>query len=153
MEKVVVDLRAMISLRPATPADFDRLYEIHRAASQEMVAKTWGKWDESWQRDYFRDHFDCTKRQVIELDGQSIGLLDVVIHFDHVFLAAIEIAPEYHGQGIGTALIESSSTKAAALDLPVRLQVLKVNERARRLYERLGFVQTCETKTHFLMHK
>jgi ribosomal protein S18 acetylase RimI-like enzyme len=118
-----------------------------------MVAKTWGQWDEPWQRDYFREHFDCAHRQVIELDQRPIGFLDVVYDAGHVFLAAIEIAPANQRQGIGTALIRDILANAAALRLPVWLQVLRVNDRARALYERLGFVETGETKTHFLMQK
>ena len=118
-----------------------------------MVAKTWGQWDEPWQQDYFREHFDCAHRKVIELDQRPIGFLDVAYHADHVFLAAIEIDPAYQRQGIGTALIRDILANAAALHLPVRLQVLKVNDQARVLYQRLGFVKTGETKTHFLMQK
>jgi hypothetical protein len=62
----------MISLRPATLDDIATLYEIHRAASQEYVAKTWGQWDEPWQQDYFRERFDCAHRKVIELDQRPI---------------------------------------------------------------------------------
>jgi ribosomal protein S18 acetylase RimI-like enzyme len=143
----------MISLRPATLDDIATLYEIHRAASQKNVAKTWGQWDEPWQRDYFHQHFDCAHRQVIELDQRPIGFLDVAYHADQVFLAAIEIDPADQRQGIGTTLIRDILANAAALRLPVRLQVLKVNDRARALYERLGFVETGETKTHFLLQK
>jgi ribosomal protein S18 acetylase RimI-like enzyme len=143
----------MISLIPATPDDLGQLYDIHRAASQDIVAKAWGQWDEPWQREYFREHFDYASRQVIELDQRPIGFLDVVYHADHVFLAAIEIDPAYQRQGIGTALIRDILANAAALRLVVRLQVLKVNERARALYERLGFVETGQTKTHYLMQK
>jgi ribosomal protein S18 acetylase RimI-like enzyme len=145
--------RPGIALRPATLDDITTLYEIHRAASQENVAKTWGQWDEPWQRDYFREHFDCAHRQVIELDQRPIGFLDVAFHADHVFLAAIEIDPAYQRHGIGTALIRDIIANAAALRLPVRLQVLKVNDRARALYQRLGFDETGETETHFLMQK
>jgi ribosomal protein S18 acetylase RimI-like enzyme len=77
----------------------------------------------------------------------------VTYRADDVFLAAIEIDPAYQRQGIGAALIRDIIANAGALRLPVRLQVLKVNERARALYQRLGFVETGETKTHFLMQK
>ena len=34
---------------------------------------------------------------------------------------------------------------------PLRLRVLHRNDRARRLYQRLGFVQIGETDTHYEM--
>jgi ribosomal protein S18 acetylase RimI-like enzyme len=118
-----------------------------------MVVATWGQWDEAWQQDYFRQHFDCSVRQVIHLDDDPIGFLDVAYRADHVFLAAIEIAPEHQCRGFGTSLIRDVLGKATELHLPVRLQVLKVNKRARALYERLGFVETGRTDTHYLMQR
>jgi ribosomal protein S18 acetylase RimI-like enzyme len=143
----------MISLRPATPDDIHRLYEIHRAASRQMVAETWGHWDEAWQQHYFSQHFDCSARQVIQFHSEPIGFLDVTFHADHVFLAGIEIAPEYQCRGFGTALIRDVLAKGSELHLPVRLQVLKVNKRAHALYERLSFVETGHTDTHYLMQR
>jgi ribosomal protein S18 acetylase RimI-like enzyme len=42
---------------------------------------------------------------------------------------------------------------AAASELPVRLQVLKVNSRAVAFYQRLGFRSIGESDTHVLMEK
>jgi RimJ/RimL family protein N-acetyltransferase len=41
--------------------------------------------------------------------------------------------------------------EATETQLPVTLEVLKVNPRAQVLYEKLGFVLTGETETHNLM--
>jgi RimJ/RimL family protein N-acetyltransferase len=43
--------------------------------------------------------------------------------------------------------------EARQLGLPLRLQVMKVNPRARTFYERLGFIHTGETDTHILMER
>jgi len=40
---------------------------------------------------------------------------------------------------------------AKALGKPLRLQVLRANDRARALYERLGFRLIGETENHLLM--
>ncbi|HEX6290535.1 MAG TPA: GNAT family N-acetyltransferase [Herpetosiphonaceae bacterium] len=82
---------------------------------------------------------------VAEVAGQVLGLAGLSVgrgrlrHSGHVFLF---VSQALHGRGIGTRLME------ALLDLAdnwlllrrVELTVFAENERARRLYERLGFV-------------
>jgi ribosomal protein S18 acetylase RimI-like enzyme len=67
-----------------------------------------------------------------------------------IFLSQIELLPAFQGQGIGSQLITDLMDEARQQNLPITLQVLKVNP-AQRLYQRLGFVVTGETATHFLM--
>ena len=139
-----------VSLRLATEDDMEPLGAIHRAAMREHVEKTWG-WDEEWQRTFFRDNFPFGQRQVVEYEGTMVGMLDVVRHDDHLELANIMMAPNYHRMGIGSLLVGRLKDEANKLGVPVKLQVLKVNVDARRLYERLGFEHHDETETHFLM--
>ena len=68
---------------------------------------------------------------------------------DAIFLASIEVAPEFQNQGGATGLISELFREADQSQKPLRLQVLKGN-RARRPYERLGFECVEETKTHFV---
>ena len=69
---------------------------------------------------------------------------------EDVFLRAIEIHPDYQGQGIGTAIIHKIMAEGVLKMKPVFLPVLKVNP-AKRLYERLGFSVVNETPIHFYM--
>jgi ribosomal protein S18 acetylase RimI-like enzyme len=141
-----------ITIRPATRDDVDRLFAIHRAALKSYVDATWG-WDDDWQADYFREHFDTSIRHVICCAADDIGFLDVMAQPDAIILQNIEIDPDYHGRGIGTELIRRVLTDADNNGIPVRLQVLKVNSRARDLYERLGFVPVGQTDTHCQMER
>ena len=116
------------------------------------MAATWG-WDDTVQANFFRQKFDPAKRQVILLDGKPAGVLSVEEQADETFLALIEILPEYQGQGLGTAVIQHVITAALQHGRPVTLRVLKTNHPARRLYERLGFIITEETSTHYYMRR
>jgi ribosomal protein S18 acetylase RimI-like enzyme len=78
-------------------------------------------------------------------------VLDVSRPLGEIFLATIEIAPEWQRQGIGSAVIRNLQAEADSKGLPLRLQVLKANTSARRLYQRLGFQAAGETETHHLM--
>ena len=49
------------------------------------------------------------------------------------------LLPEYQSRGIGSDFIEKLAARADSRQVPIRLTVLRVN-RARRLYERFGFV-------------
>ena len=136
-----------MKLRSATVLDRDRLFEIHRAALGPYVEQTWG-WDEAWQREHFRKHFDLTGLSVIQCDGREVGFMQVARRPDATWLHNIEIEPDYQGRGLGTLLVRALLEDARKRRIPVRLQVLRVNERARWFYERLGFTATGETDTH-----
>lgn len=138
-----------VSLRPATHDDYDFLWWLHCVTMRPSVEATWG-WDEAWQAAYFREHFDPTSRNIIEVDGDAVGVISVERRDDLIFLAAVEIAPAYQHRGIATTLIGGVLDEAGHEGVPVELYVLKVNP-ARRLYERLGFVVIHETETHFIM--
>jgi len=138
-----------ISLRLGTSEDSDFLYDLHRAAMQQYVAQTWG-WDEAWQWNYFQQHFNPAECQIITFEGKDVGVLSVRNRETEVLLKFIEVLPKYQNQGIGTAVIKSVLEEAHHTGQPVGLQVLKVNP-ARSLYERLGFLTTGQTATHYLM--
>jgi ribosomal protein S18 acetylase RimI-like enzyme len=139
-----------VTLRAATFDDADFLFHLHRAAMQTYVAQTWGTWDEEWQLQHFGQHFDPSVCQIIMLHGQDIGVISVVRQVNGIFLSNLELLPAYRGRGIGTDLIKTLLAEAQQNGIALTLQVLKVNP-ARRLYERLGFVISGETATHYQM--
>lgn len=128
----------MYSLRQAADDDYTFLYQLHLAAMKEYVKATWG-WNEKWQREYFERNFDPHNRQIIQIDGQDIGVISVEQRIEERHIALIEILPAFQGRGIGTSIICHQIKTAHATKLPVTLQVLKTNTPARRLYERLRF--------------
>jgi ribosomal protein S18 acetylase RimI-like enzyme len=139
-----------ITLRSATDDDLNFLYALHRAALREYVEKTWG-WDEVFQKAHFEKQFSSETQQIIVAGNTNIGSVSVADRINHTLLARIEILPEYQNRGIGTFLIKNIVRQAESENKPVFLQVIKVNRRAKVLYERLGFSVCGETETHFQM--
>jgi ribosomal protein S18 acetylase RimI-like enzyme len=126
------------TLRQATLADRDYLFNLHRATMREYVDATWG-WNDEWQRDYFDKKFDPDVSQIIRVFDQYAGVLVTEDRPEELYLALIEVAPSYQNQGIGTTIVQDLQSQAAAQHKPVVLHVLKANIPAQRLYERLGF--------------
>jgi len=138
-------------LRPCAAIDRDFLWSLKRRTLRPYIEQTWGRWDETAQRDHFLRTFSAKAVEVIVVEGRNAGMVEVARKPTEIFLANIAVSPEFQGRGIGAAIITSLQTEARAAALPVHLQVLKANPRARALYTRLGFLLTGETSTHHLM--
>ncbi len=126
------------SLRPATEEDYDFLFALHRAAMRDYIETIWG-WHDDWQQEYFRRKFDPLPRQVIQYEGHDAGVVVVEHRPDEIYLSLIELSPEFQRRGIGTQVINDIKAAAHDAGLPMTLHVLRTNDPARRLYERLGF--------------
>jgi ribosomal protein S18 acetylase RimI-like enzyme len=137
-------------LRPATWADYPFLYALHVATMKPYVTQVWG-WDEQGQAERFREHFDPSRLRIVVVDDQQAGVLEVVGRPAELFLANLRILPRFQGQGWGTRILRDLLRQAQDAGVPMTLQVLRVNQGARRLYERLGLRVIEETPTHYRM--
>ncbi len=129
-----------IGLRPATDADTEFCYELHKAAMAEYVAAIWG-WDERTQRGFHARAFSPGRWQIITADAADVGMLDVEYRPGEIYLARIEIHPDYQGHGIGTRLVTALAAEARQKGWDLVLDVLAVNHRAQALYQRLGMTE------------
>jgi ribosomal protein S18 acetylase RimI-like enzyme len=79
-------------------------------------------------------------RLILEAGGRSWRLIDIVL------------LPSWRGQGIGGDLIAAVARAAQAAEADeLCLTVFSTNFAARRLYDRLGFVETGHDDTHIAM--
>ena len=140
----------MYSLRPAAQDDFEFLYCLHVITMREYIETTWG-WQEAWQQEHFTRKFDPARRQIIQIAGQDAGVLTVEWRDNELYIGLIELLPEFQGIGIGTAVITDICTQAHQQNHLVSLHVLKTNDPARRLYERLGFTIVADEEIRYKM--
>ena len=138
-------------LRPATKADTEFLWTLRQRVMKENVEQTWGKWDDAQQRKFFDRGFVPKDTNIIVVDGEAVGRIDINHSHMEIFLSIIELMPEVQRKGIGSAVMRSLMEEAKTARLPIRLQVLKANTGAHKLYEHLGFKSLGETTTHHLM--
>jgi ribosomal protein S18 acetylase RimI-like enzyme len=126
------------TLRNATEEDFEFLCTLKEMTMREYAEPIWG-WDGSLQRERFRESYVAAGWQIILVAGQLAGGIAVERTQESLFLANIQLLPEYQSCGIGTCLIRQLLEEGRERGVPVMLSVLKTNVPARRLYERLGF--------------
>jgi Acetyltransferases len=148
-----------VRLRPACADDESFLLALYASTRRDEMA-AWG-WDAAQQEIFLRMQFlalqqryaaerDKSEHRIILRDDVPVGRIIVIRSADEIRLADIALLPEHRRSGIGSALIGDLQEEAARTGLPVRLHVARDN-RAARLYERLGFVVCGETGSHFKM--
>ena len=141
-----------LTLRDAGPDDSEFAYRVKKAAFKESVEKVWG-WNEEEQRQLHRNRFEAQDFRIINLGGIDVGILAMVISPDCIKVNQLFLLPEYQSKGIGRSCMQLIINKALEMDLPIRLQVLKVNPRAQAFFLRLGFLTIGETNTHVLLER
>ena len=129
-----------IALRPATPADAEFCYQLHKAAMGAYVTAIWG-WDEQVQRAFHERAFNPHRWQIITAGQADIGMLDICYRPGEIYLSRIEILPGHQGHGIGTRIISALLEEAERKGQDLVLDVLAVNRRAQALYRRLGLTE------------
>src|SRR5690606_12739949 len=91
-------------LREATISDFGFIFRVYRATMKDYIEQIW-EWNDTAQRQHYERSFKVDDYQIIQLDGEDIGVLSMSKMDEYYFLARIEILPEYQNQGIGTAIM------------------------------------------------
>lgn len=123
------------SLRPATPGDLEGLRAVHESAFRGLV-ETRYDWDPDQQRQIVLE--SIPHAQIVEVAGALAGQLIVEEREDEVFLSRVMLGAAYRGRGLGAQIVGDVIARARASGRAVTLSVWE-NNRARGLYERLGF--------------
>jgi ribosomal protein S18 acetylase RimI-like enzyme len=143
-------------IRPATAGDVGFLADVVIVATRaqgrlprDFDERQWREGFAEWTLKQVRGEIPDSTTSVVEVDNDRVGRLRVTRTVDHVVLCGIQLLPRIQRQGIGTAIIDDLKAQAAAVGLPLDLDVEKDNPGARRLYERLGFTQVGESEQEF----
>ena len=87
---------------------------------------------------------------VYEEDGRVIGYADLWITYEQAQLANIAVMKEAWGKGIGTALLDYCVKQANEKGCEVlSLEVRVSNLRAKRLYEKNGFIKAAVRRHYY----
>ena len=137
--------------REAADADYDELWRLHVDTMRRYVATTYG-WVDAVQEQLFREAWRWKGGQrVIVTGGVIVANWLVMRREEDLLVTFIRVASSHQRRGIGTAILRRALDDAASLRVPVRLNVMKANPDAQRLYRRLGFGVEGESPTHLHM--
>ena len=129
-----------ITLRAARPGDEGYFFALRA----ELIGPM-------WQIEYPNDdaipvatqgrpgEFRPDQTRIALIGELPAGVLHVVPKARALTIQWLLIESQHQGTGIGTHLVHLVQDEARAQGLNVQLEVLNCNERAQRLYERLGF--------------
>jgi ribosomal protein S18 acetylase RimI-like enzyme len=150
-----------ITLRPITDADMDFLHRLYATTREdELTQVDWAPEQKTAfvsqqfhaQHQYWQENYQDTSWDLILCDGQPIGRLYVARWAEEIRIVDIALVPEHRGGGLGTRLLRELFAEADASGRKVSIHVEIFNP-ARRLYERLGFVQAAERGVYLLMER
>ena len=143
-------------LRTATADDArflaDVVFEATRAQGREPPGFNEREWREKFGEQtmkQIRGEIPGSTTSVIETGNERVGRLRITRTAGYIELSGIQLLPRVQRQGIGTAIIEDLKAQAAAAGVPLDLEVEKDNPDARRLNERLGFVEAGEAAQEY----
>lgn len=142
------------TLRAMTPEDREFLFLLYGSVRQEEFAQV------SWppetlhvflqqqfhaQHEYYQQVYSTADFLIIESAGVSIGRLYVHRGTSDIRIVDISLLPEYRNTGIGTHILQQLRNEALDCGKILSIHVEDFN-RARTLYDRLGFVPAAEQK-------
>ncbi len=144
-------------LRPARDADLPGLRALYAdTRAEEMAGVFWppmakrsfldGQFD--LQHRHYLQHYPTADFMVIERQGGVQGRYYLQRSAPEHLIVDICFLAGHRSQGLGRALIVASQQQARALGHGMVLHVLRLNPRARRLYETLGFEPDGSTDSH-----
>lgn len=136
-------------LVPALPADYVWLENLRREVYQELFQLTWGGWDEERHQRHFAACLENGSIQLMVVDGEKAGMLQLHETDDSLEIGEIQIGANKRSLGLGSQVIRDVLALAQAENKSVKLSVGLKNEKALRLYQRLGFKITEQSETHF----
>ncbi len=145
-----------LELRPVVAADepfLRRLYASTRA--EEMALVVWSEVEKrafcdmqfDLQDRHYRAHHPEASFDLVLVDGKPAGRVTVDRSGRRLHVVDIAVLPEFRDRGIASELLGQLLEEARAARVPVVLEV-EVQNRALRLYQRLGFMVTNTVGIH-----
>jgi ribosomal protein S18 acetylase RimI-like enzyme len=125
-------------IRSATPANAAAIRNIVRAAYAKWIPAL-GHEPLPMQADYeraVREH----QIDLLYVDGLMVGLIEMIVRNDHLYIENVAIAPEHQGQGLGRQLLGHAEQVAIARGYrDIRLLANAVFDTNISLYKTVGY--------------
>lgn len=137
-----------IRTRIATQNEDEFLFEVYASSRIEEIA-SW-KWADKENLNFLQIQYQCQKNyyalqypnletKIILFENEKIGKLLLADLVDRLVIVDLALLLKYQNIGIGTEVLQRIVERARNSNQNIELSVLRSNERAKRLYERMGF--------------
>jgi RimJ/RimL family protein N-acetyltransferase len=136
------------TLRKAIKEDHDLIYDIKKNSLGEYITLTWG-WDEELQRKMHENEMKTENIFLIQFNDEIIGTVGINNNNNEIIVSRMYIVDKFQSKGFGSRIIKEIIEENPAKK--IKLGVLKVNPRAKKMYERLGFKIYHEENEHYRM--
>ena len=140
--------RIQYRLISASASDDGWLEDLRRSVYQELFQATWGGWDEARHMRHFSECIERGHISIIEVDGVRVGMVQLFDDAGAVEVGEIQVLPRHQNRGVGTRVLMDIIADADQHLKCVRLSVGLKNDKAFRLYQRLGFRRVDQSETH-----
>jgi len=134
------------ALRSATEDDYEYCYAVTKENMHALFSRHWGGWvDAEFQRG-----FDPKRIRIVLVGDEPAGFISVESRGDSVYIENVQLSPRIQGRGVGADILLRVARENGSL--PLRLSTF-VDNPAKRLYERLGFVVLAQESGTMLMER
>ncbi len=143
----------MYSLRTAKKEDVHFLFDVSTTAMLPIRKKANPDLVLDLKKEFknYSKNFVPEKIQVVQFNGIDVGRLRVVRTPGEIYVGGIQILPKFQGKGIGEAIFVDLIKESNKLQAPIRLEVSKINEIAKKFYKKLGFFKVGEEGTNIIL--
>ncbi|MEA2219330.1 MAG: hypothetical protein QOJ35_1956 [Solirubrobacteraceae bacterium] len=148
-----------VALRAVSDADEAFMRGVYASTrEEELAAVPWSAEEKdafiamqfAARRSHYAQHYTGMTSDVVLVDGDDAGCLLVARWATEIRIVDIALLPAFRGRGAGSELLAELMDEATEMAERLSFHVEREN-RARRLYERLGFVAVGETGVYLLM--
>jgi len=142
-----------ITLEKAKMEDLDFLYKVSTLVMKQVsdIIDKDVVIDEQKRFAEYQQKFEPEKIQIIKYGNLSVGRLRVLYENERIYLGGLQILPEFQNKGIGAKILQNLTQESIKRNLPIELEVHKVNTKAIHFYKKFGFETFEETEKQFKM--
>lgn len=138
------------NLREISWLDKEFIYQVKKESNYMYIEKIWG-WDEDYQIQDFNTDFKLSDFKIIVSEDNDIGFLQLEEFNNNLYITEMHLVPNYRGKGIGSQIIKDILEDEKNRNKTICIGCFILNQKAKNLYERLGFKVMNETESHYLM--
>lgn len=133
-----------ITLCPANSGDLEFAWGLYRLLMKPLTEELL-EWSDERQRQLVARDILSGQASILAVNDQNVGWVHMRESDTEIELCQLHIIPEMQNRGIGSTIVKRFLSRAQTNEKKMTLEVMK-NNRARSLYERLGFIQTGENQ-------